>query len=63
MDSALCPKCGRRSHTRGDGKDVWYCHDCSMYFEAIEDGDISYGPPDRRINREERRLQSQGRRR
>ena len=55
-NGARCPRCGRVSHTTsGENARAWYCHECRMPFEDVDDGDISYEPPDRRMRREERR--------
>jgi ribosomal protein L37AE/L43A len=51
--SANCPKCGRKSHTPADGKDQWYCHGCKLAFEAIDDGTITYGRPEKRLEKAE----------
>lgn len=53
--SARCPRCNRKSSTPHAGCHVWYCHVCRMAFEAIDDGDVGYGRPSRRLEREERR--------
>ncbi|MBN2133636.1 MAG: hypothetical protein JW741_29310 [Sedimentisphaerales bacterium] len=56
VDGALCPRCGHRTVTTSGANDhAWYCHDCRMEFEDVDDGDVGYGPPDRRLRREERR--------
>ncbi len=52
-----CPRCGAKSRTPANGKDRWYCHECHMEFEAGDDGTIGYGPPDKRLRREERTQQ------
>ena len=49
-----CPRCNRVTHAKTHGKDRWYCHFCRMEFEPDDDGDIGYGPPHRRVMREER---------
>lgn len=47
-----CPRCSQQSaHPSGRN---YYCSNCRMEFDPEEDGTIAYGPPDRRINREER---------
>lgn len=61
-ETARCPKCGRTSHSPAQGKDRYYCFECRMEFEAGDDGEISYGPPDRRLRREERRKERRVRR-
>jgi len=63
-DEARCPKCGRRTATKHNASPrAWWCHHCKMAFEPDDDGDISYGPPDRRMLREERRRLPKGGRR
>lgn len=52
-ESAKCPKCHRISHTQAAGKARWYCHHCRMEFEALDDGDVTYGRPEKRLEREE----------
>jgi len=55
-NGARCPRCGRLTNTASAENDhAWYCHHCRMAFEAVDDGDVGYGPPDRRLRREERR--------
>jgi transposase-like protein len=55
MKSARCPRCKTVSTTQAAGKARYYCHKCRMEFEVIDDGDIGYGLPERRLNRQERR--------
>jgi len=52
---ARCPKCGRRSTTASAGNHRWYCHHCRMEFEDQDDGDITYGRPEKRLERDEAR--------
>ena len=50
-----CPWCGTAKHTReGSQPKTWYCGKCSKEFEAEDDGDITYGRPEKRMEREER---------
>jgi len=57
-DIAKCPRCGHLTSTKHNATPrAWWCHECKMPFEPEDDGDISYGPPDRRMRREERRRQ------
>jgi len=56
MSSPRCPLCGTMSRTTSHGKDRWYCHHCRMEFEP-DDGDIGYGRPEKRLEREERRTE------
>lgn len=49
-----CPKCGRTTSTPGDRQHVWYCHHCRAYFEDVDDGDVGYGRPEKRLERAER---------
>ena len=60
---ARCPRCGRQTHTAGDQPHVWYCHQCGMYFDDSEDGDVGYGRPEKRLEREERAKERQQQRR
>jgi phage FluMu protein Com len=55
MKSARCPRCRTVSTTTSSGKERYYCRECRMEFEAINDGDIGYGRPERRLERQERR--------
>lgn len=54
-----CPWCGTPRYVRASGTTyrAWYCGNCGREFEAEEDGDIGYGPPDRRMTRQERHQQ------
>lgn len=48
-----CPRCNQQSaHPSGR---YYLCTNCRMEFDPSDDGTIAYGPPDRRINREERK--------
>ncbi len=49
-----CPRCGRSGHQMEDK--LYQCLRCKMLFDGEEDGTIGYGPPSRRIEREERQL-------
>lgn len=51
-----CPWCNTPRHVRTSGTSyrAWYCGRCQREFEAEDDGTIGYGPPSRRIEREER---------
>lgn len=54
--AAHCPKCRRPSHAPSAANPhAWYCHHCRMEFEAGDDGDIAYGRPSKRLEREEAR--------
>ena len=55
IQAARCPRCSTLTSTRADGRDRWYCHRCKMEFESEDDGTVGYGPPDRRMRREEAR--------
>ena len=50
-----CPKCGRLKSVIVHGPHDFTCLNCKMDFDGIDDGDVSYGRPDRRMIREERR--------
>jgi len=54
-DTGRCPKCGRKSYLSGSGSHCWYCHYCQMEFEDIDDGDLGYGQPSKRLERQEAR--------
>jgi hypothetical protein len=58
-DAAIpkCPLCRSAQHVRIHGPKDFTCLNCRMDFDGIDDGTISYGPPDRRLRREERREQ------
>lgn len=54
-DTARCPRCGRRTATPSAANPhAWFCHHCTMEFEDVDDGDVGYGRPEKRIEREER---------
>jgi transposase-like protein len=55
-DYPKCPLCKRRSHTKSArNAHTFYCHHCLKEFEDLDDGDVCYGRPSRRLEREERR--------
>ena len=55
-DRPRCPLCGRiEAVISAAGRGRWYCRHCGMEFDDEDDGDIGYGPPDRRLRRQERR--------
>ena len=63
LTEAKCPKCGRKTATPwGDGDD-FYCHRCKMAFSPIDDGEVGYGPPSRRVERKEQRQKPKQKRR
>jgi len=52
--TARCPRCKLPSHTpHAANPHAWYCHHCHTPFEDIDDGDIAYGRPCRRLERRE----------
>ena len=53
-DAPPCPWCktSRKVYPHGDRN--FQCLECKRIFDAVDDGDASYGPPSRRIEREER---------
>lgn len=56
-----CPQCNQQSaHPSGRN---YYCSNCRQEFDPTDDSDIGYGPPSRRIEREERRRAKYGCRR
>ena len=61
--AARCPRCHRPTDTPGGSTlRAFYCHHCQMEFEPEDDGDVGYGSPSRRLEREERRAQTKARR-
>lgn len=48
-----CPFCNHKS-VIPDGHCNWYCNHCRATFDGVDDGDVGYGPPSRRIERQER---------
>lgn len=56
-DLPRCPWCHTAKQVQpAGGERVFYCRRCSRMFDTGDDGidTISYGPPSRRIEREER---------
>lgn len=49
-----CPRCNTPSETETNRPHAYYCHRCQMEFEAIDDSDIGYGRPSKRLERKER---------
>jgi len=49
-----CPRCGQPTASAAAGMARFYCHRCRQEFEAIDDGDVGYGDPSRRMQRAER---------
>ena len=59
-----CPKCGHRSSTpHAGGPHVYYCYECQMPFEDIDDGTVGYRGPDRYAERNERHAKADASRR
>jgi transposase-like protein len=54
-DLPKCPWCGTNKHVRLTGFRHFYCANCAREFDDSDDGDIGYGSPSRRIEREERK--------
>lgn len=54
-----CPWCKSASSVRPSGANLkaFFCGRCKREFDTDSDGDISYGPPSRRLEREERRAE------
>ena len=52
-----CPWCKTAESVYPSGANLkaFFCGRCKREFDTDDDGDISYGPPDRRLEREERR--------
>ena len=57
-----CPKCGKRN-VRPSGDRNWFCGECRMEFDPTDDGEVGYGSPSRRLEREERNRKQWPRRR
>lgn len=57
-----CPFCSSPA-VIPDGPRNWWCHDCKRTFDGIDDGDIGYGRPDKRIERQERTTKTRQRER
>ena len=51
-----CPMCNSRRHviTSGENVHTFACRACCIQFEDVDDGDISYGRPGKRMERQER---------
>jgi hypothetical protein len=63
MNPECCPRCVRchsPRHVRASGSTprAYYCGRCRIEFEAEDDTDIGYGPPDRRLLRQERQAEA-----
>ena len=52
-----CPWCNTNKHVRTSGTNLhaFYCGRCGREFEDVDDGDVGYGRPEKRMEREERR--------
>jgi DNA-directed RNA polymerase subunit RPC12/RpoP len=48
-----CPQCGDRRLAKIDDR-LYRCAKCGAYTDGEDDGDVAYGPPDRRLRRQER---------
>jgi len=58
VTEAHCPRCNRPTAAPSAANPhAWYCHECKVEFEDVEDGIIGYGPPSKRLEREEKRQQ------
>lgn len=55
----LCPWCKTANHVRTIGHRHFYCGKCRREFDGVDDGDISYGRPEKRMERQERGRQLQ----
>lgn len=58
-----CPWCNTARHVSSSNTTLraWYCGKCKREFEAEDDGDISYGRPERRMERQEREAERRAR--
>ena len=54
-----CPMCRNNRHVVASGQRLWYCSEHKMEFDGVEDGDISYGRPEKRLERKEQRKERQ----
>jgi tRNA(Ile2) C34 agmatinyltransferase TiaS len=50
-----CPKCGSNKHAYPDGERNFWCTSCKVCYDGIDDGEIGYGRPSKRMEREEAR--------
>lgn len=50
-----CPWCNTAKHVAALGCHRLYCGKCKREFEDVNDGDIGYGRPSKRMEREERK--------
>jgi len=50
-----CPWCNTEQHVRLIGHRHFYCNKCKREFDGEDDGDVTYGRPSKRLEREERR--------
>jgi transposase-like protein len=55
----ICPWCRNAKHVQASGENAkaFHCRGCHRSFEAEDDGDVTYGSPSKRIEREERHTQ------
>lgn len=51
-----CPWCNTARHVSSSATTLraWYCGKCRREFEPEDDGDLGYGRPERRLERQER---------
>lgn len=58
-----CPWCNTARHVRESNANLhaFYCGKCGREFEDVDDGDIAYGRPDRRLIRQENAKDKKGR--
>lgn len=51
-----CPWCGTAKSVSASGTNphAFYCGRCSREFEDIDDGDVGYGRPEKRLERKEK---------
>ena len=52
-----CPWCKTAAQVYEHGDREFWCRRCNRIFDGIDDGDVGYGGPSRRMEREERRQQ------
>lgn len=54
MELPKCPWDGTNKYVRKIGDKHFYCSKCGREFDGIDDGDVTYGRPSKRLEREER---------
>ncbi len=52
-----CPRC-RSSRMRKLGEKHYFCVECRAESDGIDDGDVGYGRPSKRLERQERHMEA-----